>query len=357
TATSQADGSTSAAVTDTTTVSLVPGVALSAGHGDSAVPGQAVTYTHTLTNTGNGPDTFAVTCTHDLGWDTQCAPASVDVAREATATVRVTVTPPADAVSGTVGTVTITATSQADGSTSAAVTDTTTVSQVPGVALAPDRSGTSDPGQAVTYTHTLTNTGNGPDTFDLTQQAPSGWTVTVAPNPVTLGPRAAQTISVTVMPPADAISDTVGTVVVTATSQADGSTSAAVTDTTTVSLVPGVALSASHGDSAVPGQAVTYTHTLTNTGNGPDTFDLTQQAPSGWTVQVVPNPVTLGPRAAQTISVTVTPPSDAISGTVGTVTITATSQADGAVFATVRDTLTVTGAVHRIYLPVVLRGR
>ncbi len=114
----------------------------------------------------------------------------------------------------------------------------------------------------------------------------------------------------------------------------------------------GVQLAPDHHGVGSPVRATIYTHTLTNTGNYTDTFAVTWQAPPGWTVQVVPNPVTLGGGATRTLSATITPPSDAVSGTVGSVVITATSQADVSVAATVTDTTLL--RVWHIYIPMTL---
>jgi hypothetical protein len=57
--------------------------------------------------------------------------------------------------------------------------------------------------------------------------------------------------------------------------------------------------------------------------------------------------------------VTITIPADAISGTVDSTVVTATSQADVAVFASVVDTTTVVGELvegWNVYLPLVLRS-
>jgi hypothetical protein len=115
----------------------------------------------------------------------------------------------------------------------------------------------------------------------------------------------------------------------------------------------GVQLTPDRSGLGSPVRATVYTHTLTNTGNYTDTFALSQHAPAGWTVQVAPNPATVGQGAAQTIWVTITMPLDVISGTVGSVVITATSQTDTSVFATVTDTTT--ARVWRLYVPLVPR--
>ncbi|MFN7966893.1 MAG: hypothetical protein U0V87_14515 [Acidobacteriota bacterium] len=46
-------------------------------------------------------------------------------------------------------------------------TVTTTVSQVAAVDISPNNSSTADPGDVVSYPHTITNNGNGTDTIDV----------------------------------------------------------------------------------------------------------------------------------------------------------------------------------------------
>jgi hypothetical protein len=102
---------------------------------------------------------------------------------------------------------------------------------VPGVELAPDRAGSANPGSVITYTHILTNTGNGSDTFHLTHHSSQGWAVEYD-TPVTVGRWQTVPITISVTVPAGVISGTLDTTVITATSQTDPNVSASVTDTT-----------------------------------------------------------------------------------------------------------------------------
>jgi uncharacterized membrane protein len=255
--------------------------------------------------------------------------------------VWVTVTVPADALSGTVDTTIITATSQADPDISAHATDTTIVNHAPGVALAPDRSGSADPGTFITYTHTLTNAGNYTDTFMLTHTSSQGWAQVSPTLPTILPPGGQQAVWVTVTVPADAAGGAVDATVITAASQAEPDVFAHATDTTTVNPISGVILAPDHSSSADPGTSIIYPHTLTNVGNYSDTFVLTHTSSQGW-AQVSPTqPIMLLPGGQQAVWVTVAVPADALSGTVDITVVTATSQIDPDVVAHATDTTTV----------------
>ena len=341
TVTSQADNSVKVTAADTTTAGHVPGVAVAPNRSGQARPGEAIAYAHTVTNTGNGPDSFTIACASSQGWSVQCAPSSVSLARGASTTVYVTVTAAANAISGTVDTTTVTAASQADSSVKATASDTTTVKRVVGVQLAPNHSGQAKPGETITYTHILTNTGNYTDTFSITSSSSQGWASVQPTGLITLSAGATTTVKVTVTVPANAISGTVESTAVTVTSQADNSVKVTAADTTTAGHVPGVAVAPNRSGQARPGEAIAYAHTVTNTGNGPDSFTIACASSQGWSVQCAPSSVSLARGASTTVYVTVTAAANAISGTVDTTTVTAASQADSSVKATASDTTTV----------------
>lgn len=116
-----------------------------------------------------------------------------------------------------------------------------------------------------------------------------------------------------------------------------------------------VQLAPDHSSTTTPGTVVSYTHTLTNTGNVSDTFELTYSSSQGWGQVAPPALVLLTPGATQTVRVTVTVPLGAISGTVETTVITATSQAAPDASAVATDTTTVMVEQQLLYLPLVLR--
>ena len=98
---------------------------------------------------------------------------------------------------------------------------------------------------------------------------------------------------------------------------------------------------------------MTCTHSLENTGNAADTFALSHDSSQGWTV-TYDSPVALDPGEQTTVVVSVTVPAGALSSTVDSTTITATSQADPAVSDTATDTTTI-WVEYWLFLPLIFR--
>src|SRR2546430_16169790 len=74
---------------------------------------------------------------------------------------------------------TLTFTSAGTGYAVASDTVAILVGQVAGVSLQPPRVNSGAPGTAVVFAHTLTNTGNGPDSFPVAAASARGWPVTL----------------------------------------------------------------------------------------------------------------------------------------------------------------------------------
>jgi hypothetical protein len=109
----------------------------------------------------------------------------------------------------------------------------------------PDRSGTASPGDQAVYGHTLRNTGNVSDTYDLTWNSSQGWVEvavavesgTVVP-PVSLSPGQTATVTATVtVPTSEIVRGLVDRTVITVTSMVSPTLTQMVTDKT---LVPQV---------------------------------------------------------------------------------------------------------------------
>jgi uncharacterized repeat protein (TIGR01451 family) len=162
------------------------------------------------------------------------------------------------------------------------------------VTLNPDRVGTADPGDTVTYAFALTNNGNAPDNFKFTNTSTGGltWTLWADTNndgiagnngdyqltdgdndghidSGSIASGAVVRILAIATIPAGTADGTVDTTVFTATSGNDPTKSDPVTLTTTVTApVLAISKTVSPTGNQPPGTELTYTITVTNTGSG-----------------------------------------------------------------------------------------
>ena len=311
----------------------------------------AITYTHTVTHTGRYTDTIGFSWTSTLGVTVTVAPPEVVLGHNISTTVDVTLSVPCTLTGPIVDTTWITAYSKAYSFISNTITEISYIDVVPLLAFAPDRERTSPPG-SVLYTHTLTNAGNYTDTISFDTLSSNGWGATVIPA-VTLGPGASDLITVTVAIPGNAVSGTIETTLITATSMfsyvVNGiPMSATVVDTTTVAPQAAVDVWRDHQYSGVclwpPEEAYPLPFEVRNMGNLTDTFELVgnlETQPWNLTVMTVtwgltvpfPVDVTVPPRPDPAFADLVWVWVEVPTGTVNvqdTVWLTATSRWDGA---------------------------
>ncbi len=203
-----------------------------------------------------------------------------------------------------------------------------------------------NPGISVDFPLDVINTGGSGDTYSLTSSVPGGWTATfyedlngngvleggeMAPI-ASIGPVAASTevnIIARVDVPAGTIPG-VNPVSFTATSTNNGTISDVIANTVTVNALAAVDFAPDRNGSTTPGGTIQYAHTITNTGNVNDTFDLTFVSTQGWNYvfyDALNNPINSVVLAAGTsanISVRLSVPAGATIGMVETGTLTAT---------------------------------
>ena len=354
TATSNISSTVFDTVVNTTTLAQTFGLTFTLNQSRTVAPKATQTvYTHTLYNGGNGSDTVSFSSIGTPNWPVSVQPPSLTIAANTTETVTVTLTIPPGS-GGLTNVSTITARSTISTSIADSVVNTTTVPLTRGVILEPDRVGSGLPGQTITYQHTLTNTGNAIDTFDLTNLSSQGWAVTVVPTTTTVAADADVPVTVTVTIPltaSNAVSGTVDITVITATSTISPAITDAATDTTTVGADPGVVIEPPRTGGGLAGQPITYTHIITNLGNLTDTFTLSASSSQGWSVGLVPSPtIQLTPGQTGTVTATVFVPIGS-GGLIDVTTITATSTFSPTIFDTVTDTTTVSQTYGLIFTP------
>jgi len=153
-----------------TTVDSVSGVSVMIGtNSGSALPGDSVSYSFVITNTGNADEAFAYTTSSASTWGIGSGDGTTSsLAMGASETITVVHTVSESASSGISDTITFDAGGGfPDG---ASRTATTTAEQTYGVSITLGTStlpSTLNPGDSFTTSYTVTNTGNGADTFTV----------------------------------------------------------------------------------------------------------------------------------------------------------------------------------------------
>jgi uncharacterized repeat protein (TIGR01451 family) len=148
----------------------------------STISGTLITFTHIITNIGNTPgltDTFAIATGNSAGWPVSLIGINptVVLTQGIGQVLTVVVSVPSSVPAGIYNETIITATSQ---SNSTGLDTASDVIANPALLLAPSYTENADPGEVVTYTHTLTNVGVA-DTFTLSLVSSRGWAQLITP--------------------------------------------------------------------------------------------------------------------------------------------------------------------------------
>lgn len=258
------------------------------GVNQNANPGTVVDFALDVINTSGATDIYALSAVVPGGWtvtfyaDTNgngvLDPAEITpiasvgpVAAFAELNVIARVGVPAGTIPGVSG-VSLTATSTNNGAISDTIANTVTVGSVAAVSFTPDQSGSATPGATIRYTHTVTNTGNLSDTFDLTFVSSRSWAYSffdAGNNPitsVTLNPGESVIIDVQLSVPAAAAVGLVETGTLTATGQVTAATDDAIDVTLIVAGDLNLTKSVAPPGDQAPGTELTYTTEYQNLG-------------------------------------------------------------------------------------------
>jgi uncharacterized repeat protein (TIGR01451 family) len=297
----------------------------------SGLPGSALTYTVTVTNTGNATDTYSLTKSDNAGWlPLSLSPTSLTVPanENRTATLSVTVHAPEN----TRDNITVIATSTEntavkDNASCIAQAILVKIIQFE-VSISPS-SQDGESGGTLTYTVTLTNTGNVTDTYTLVKSNTAGWTLTLPSSVTDVAPDEDKQVTLTVGIPATAADGASTTITVTATSSENTEVENSDTCVANCVITPTgigvqVTISGESSKFGAPGEVINFLVTVTNTGTSTDTFTLTASDTENWGPTLSIPSTTLATGASRTgIRLSVTIPSTAADGASATITVTA----------------------------------
>jgi uncharacterized repeat protein (TIGR01451 family) len=185
----------------------------------AAAPGEGITYTLRVTNTGTLSESFRLSILEGE-WQATVEPTYLSLNVGATATTTVTVSVPHDATGGTEDEVQVVAKANSDPRTPPAFASeglTARADDLHGVQLTPaTAAGTGQAGTTVTYHLTLVNSGNVLDTFTLERTNP-GWRTTLDPASIEIAAFGVRNLHVQVTVPPTATLDATDRAVVRAT--------------------------------------------------------------------------------------------------------------------------------------------
>jgi hypothetical protein len=349
-----------------------------------AVPGQTVTFTHFVTNTGTIDLTdLVLTASSSLNWPLSITPSSLPplpakTAKQITLTLTLPTGSDPRVYAGLIDQTRITVQSSSLVTVTDSITDTTKV--LPKFLLSVDpltRNAIAKKNDVVPFAHRLTNNGNITTTVILTASTSLGWLTEItqpANRSYLLRPGESITTTTRVTVPQTVVAPTLANTVikVTSPSQPDRTQDKIITDTITITSTTLAIMTPDYDRDAAAGETISLQHVVTNLSNGPATFKLVVISTSlGSSVVFRSNTagIPLGPDNSFTLGIdpgnerlnffadiTVNP--QALPGNTDTILIGIMNM-EGTIIggATVEDLLRITQGQNRprLWLPVVMR--
>jgi len=247
------------------------------------MPGAKLSYTVTLTNTGNISDNYSLTISDNAGWGPTITPSSLSVYPGNSENAILEVTIPENAENSNRDNIRVVARSQTDNTASV---DSSCIAHavIRGVIVSISPSYQSAPPRVeLVYTVTVTNTGLADSTYNLSATDNSGWGPSVSPSSlsVTVGENGTATLSVTVAE--NAMPGTEDNITVVAISQENPNVGDNDSSVARASIGRGVEVLISPRENGeLARENVTFTVKITNTGNAVDNYDLAVTDNLGW---------------------------------------------------------------------------
>jgi PGF-pre-PGF domain-containing protein len=301
----------------------------------SKEPGETLGYAVYVKNEGDLADNYTLTVRDNEGWALELSDSSLeDVKPGETRLVGLSVTVPKDALGSTDDSIQVVAISRR---TAGLIRDddnciahAAIVRRVE-VSISPSYKGGA-PGEIMYYTITVANTGSVEDSYVLTVHDNLGWGPGVSPSRLTIPAGENGETELKVRIPADAENCTKDNIIVTATSQVDSTVQGSETCVAHAAILPDVTvfISPSFRD-ALPGTTASFVVTISNTGNIPDTYQLSTTDNANWWPTISPTSLSIpaGENGLATLSVSI--PIAATRSMKDNIRVTATSQTDNRV--------------------------
>ena len=305
----------------TLTILSLPGVTVEPDNASLAKPDTIVNYSHTLTNTSSTIDKYKITIKSSLNWtvfayldknSNNKYDEGIDTKITETPLLnpavnydfKVQVEVPKNALAHTEDITTVTATSVTYSDVSDSATDTTMVAPVsaPGVDVFPDHNAQAYFGEKVYFAHMVVNTGNEDDDIKLQVKSLQNWPTRLyrdlnnngiyddgEPEINSTGkltPQASIAVVVEVRVPSNLREKTTDQITVKGVSQYDSSVSDTATDILEALPLYRVKVEPNRLLFANPGETLWVSEAVTNEGNVPDSFNLSIETSSTWSVKI-----------------------------------------------------------------------
>jgi len=335
TATSTENAEVSASDTGVAKTSVIRGVDVSISPSENeALPGENLTYAVTITNTGNVEDSYDITVGDTASWPIEFGLVWVKLAPYGSAVVwNLKVTVPENAVPGTPDNITVTAISENDPTVRDNDSCIARAKVVRGVEVSIlEKYQENENGGMLTYTVTITNTGNVPDSYALENIDTLGWSLSLSKSLLeNVGNGASEGVTLTVAIPENAWGRTLDNMTVTATSQENENVWDDESCLAYVKVVAGVDVRIEPGKQGhFSGENLTYTITVINAGNVQDNYTLSVEDNAGWGPTLSKNRLeNLNPSGSENVTLTVTIPENMTELENDNITVTAISQENG----------------------------